>query len=738
MEAIEPSTSFVEVWVASAVDALDRPFHYALPPELKGRVLPGMRVEVPFGRRRSQAFVIRLLTEPEFSPVKEIYHVLDKAPLLTEELLHLSKWVGDYYLCSRAAVLQAMLPFPSRRAKKGQHAFLALPPEKAREALDSLVKKAPRQARALMLLLERGSLSVKELKAETGADTGVIRALEGKGLATLKEGEERGFRGPAGTGERVTLTLEQEKALKALEKALDRRERETFLLHGVTGSGKTEIYLRICQKSLTAGRGSLVLVPEISLTGQMIERFQSFFGSRAALLHSKLSPGERYDEWCRLLSGKARIAVGPRSAVFAPVRDLGVIILDEEHEWTYKQEETPRYHAREVARERARGQGSLVVLGSATPSLESYYRAQRGGYKLLRLSRRVLERPMPPVSVVDMRQELKEGNRRMFSRSLLKHLQETVEAGEKALLFLNRRGHSTCVLCRECGLVIRCPHCEIAMTYHSQDIKLLCHYCSKGIRVPDTCPKCGSRYIKYFGTGTQKVEEEIRSCFPQTGIWRMDTDTTSRKGAHSKILQSFTGKGAAILIGTQMVAKGLDIPGITLVGVLAADMGLNLPDFRAGERTFQLLTQVAGRTGRGAEVGRVIVQTYEPEHYAIQAAREHDYETFYAQESRSRQELGYPPYSSFIRLLLTGEEESRVALASSHLARMAPRWRGVEFLGPVKCPLARVAAASRWHLVLKGKDRRLLRACAREITAAVRKNHANVTIVPDVDPLNML
>ncbi len=660
---------YIEVRVASAVDALDRPFHYALPPELRGQVLPGMRVEVPFGRRKAQAFVTGLLEEPEFFPVKEIYRVLDPLPLLTEELLHLSSWVGDYYLCSRAAVLQAMLPFPSPKRKRKR-----------------------------------------------------------------KEEAPRGRQG----GQEISLTPEQEGALSALKESLARREEETFLLHGGTGSGKTEIYLRLCRESLARGRGALVLVPEISLTAQMIQGFRKLFGSRAALLHSRLSRGERYDEWCRLLSGEARIAIGPRSAVFAPVLDLGVIILDEEHEWTYKQEETPRYHALEVARERARGQGALVLLGSATPSLESYYRAREGGYRLLSLPRRVLERPMPPVTVVDMREELKEGNRRMFSRLLLQRLQETVEAGGKALLFLNRRGHSTCVLCRECGLVIRCPRCEIAMTYHSQETKLLCHYCSNTAAAPDTCPKCGSRYIKYFGTGTQRVEKEIRSLFPETGIFRMDTDTTSRKGAHGKILGSFKEEGAAILIGTQMVAKGLDIPGITLVGVMAADLGLNLPDFRAGERTFQLLTQVAGRTGRGGFGGQVIVQAYEPEHYAIRAAREHDYEGFYDQEIKAREELGYPPFSSFIRLLLTGAEESQVALAAAGAGRMSPRWRGVEFLGPVKCPLARVAASSRWHLVLKGKDMGHLRACAREITAAVREGPPHVSIIPDVDPLSML
>lgn len=732
---------YVEVQVAVAAQAVNKPFHYALPEELVGRVEPGMRVEVPFGARKIQAFVLRLLDEPEVPVVKEITRILDTTPLLSLEMLQLSKWLGEYYLCSRSAVLQAMLPLKKEvRKKKTEYALLSLPPAEIREQINLLKAKAPRQARVLAYLLEKGPCNLPELKRTAKADQSVIRALQEKRILAVRQGDLKlaCLYGQNSEDRGITLTPHQGSALKALSESLLARENKTFLLHGVTGSGKTEIYLRIIEKSLQQGRGAMVLVPEISLTAQMIQRFQDLFGSRVALLHSKLSQGERYHEWTRLLTGEACIAIGPRSAVFAPVRNLGVIVLDEEHERTYKQEETPRYHAGVVARERARMNSALVVLGSATPSLESYERALRGHYTLLTLPRRVEERPMPPVTVVDMREEMKAGNRKMFSRQLLDALAQTMAEKQKALLFLNRRGHSTCVLCRECGLVLRCPYCDISLTYHSQDTKLLCHYCSYTASIPDTCPKCGSVYIKYFGTGTQRVEEQIRTFFPETGIWRMDTDTTSRKGSHSRILRAFQKKGPAILIGTQMIAKGLDIAGITLVGVITADVGLNLPDFRAGERTFQLLTQVAGRTGRGSHTGRVIVQSYSPEHYAIKAAKNHDYETFYHQEIKSRQELGYPPFSNFIRLIFMAEDEKALSAACGEMTSLFAGYADVEFLGPVQCPFSKVADSCRWHVVLKGKEKDKLRACAREIGDFVRGNYSTLHMVTDVDPLNML
>ncbi len=735
-------TKYIEVQISVTAAAVNKPFHYALPSHYEKLIQPGMRIQVPFGHRQVEAFVLAFVDKPEVAAAKEILKPLDVVPYLTPELLDLSRWIRDYYLCSRAAVLQAMLPFPAGiRQKKVKFVQLSLDSKQLADKLILLENKAPRQVRVLNHLKKDVFQTLSHLLKETSTDYAVIRAMQKKGYLQLIEGTMP--RKPLKTLSQPTkkqliLTPEQLRALEELQKSIETGEKKTFLLHGVTGSGKTEIYLRSIEQVLQRGKGAIVMVPEISLTPLMIERFRSFFGSRVALLHSKLSQGERYDEWCRLLSGEACIAVGARSAVFAPVSNLGIIILDEEHEWTYKQGETPRYHAAVLAEERARRNGALLVLGSATPSLESYWKAIKNEYKLLELPWRVTGEKMPKVKILDMRKELKAGNRTMFSSLLISRLTETLNKGNKALLFLNRRGHSTCVLCRGCGLVMRCPSCDISLTFHSQQPKLICHYCSYLIKVPQVCPACSSHYIKYFGTGTQKVEEEISKLFPATGIWRLDVDTASRKDAHVKILQSFQKKGPGILIGTQMIAKGLDIADIALVGVIIADTGLTLPDFRAGEKTFQLLTQVAGRAGRGKFPGEVIVQTYAPEHYSILAAQKHDFKGFFAQEIAIRKELSYPPHSYMLRLLLTSKDENILSEASRKLAEVTKNNLQVECLGPAPCSFAKIKDNYRRHLVLKGNNREDLRLVARQGIEFIKKNYRHLTIIPDVDPLNML
>ncbi len=733
---------YVEVQVSVSAKQVDRPFHYYVPPALEKKIQPGMRVEVPFGPRKTEAFVLNIIEKTEVKKIKAINKLLDNYPLITKELLDLSAWIGKYYLCSRSIVLQTMLPFPvGIKKKEVKHAKLTLEKNDVDEVLALLLIKAPRQGRVIKYLRENKEESLPRLLKATNSDYSVIKTLENKGyisLSLIDISRDPFIGSPLEERKEVTLSLEQKNALTLLESSLIENKSKTFLLHGVTGSGKTEIYLRIIEKALKQGKGAIVMVPEISLTPQMIQRFRSFFGSRVALLHSRLSQGERYDEWCRLLSGAAQIAVGPRSAIFAPVNNLGVLILDEEHERTYKQEERPRYHAADVAQERALRNNALLLLGSATPSLESYYKGKQGEYTLIELSKRVTGKDLPPVSVVDMREELKSGNKKMFSTSLLTALEEVVENKEKALLFLNRRGHSTCVLCRECGLVIRCPSCDISLTFHSYDSKLICHYCNHTSRAPDICPSCKSRYIKFFGVGTQKIEEEIRKIFPTVGIWRMDMDTTSRKDAHRKILESFQHEGAGILIGTQMIAKGLDIPEITLVGVITADTGLNFPDFRASERTFQLLTQVAGRAGRGQTPGRVIVQTYAPQHYSILTAKEHDFKSFYDEEIESRRELLYPPFSYLLRLVLTGQNEEVLERASKDLLENLRRSTNLNILGPAPCPFKKVKDYFRWHIVFRGKSLEKLRQGACIGVDFINKHYSDIKIIVDVEPLNML
>ncbi|NOX97336.1 MAG: primosomal protein N' [Nitrospirae bacterium] len=536
-------------------------------------------------------------------------------------------------------------------------------------------------------------------------------------------------------------TSEQQEALQLIEKCLHNRS-GVVLLHGVTGSGKTEVYLHAIARVLERGQQAIVLLPEISLTPQTVERFRSRFGERIALWHSRLSAGERYREWVRIREGKADIVIGARSAIFAPVKDLGLIVLDEEHETSYKQAETPKYHAREVALERARAAGAVVILGTATPSLESYFQAGRGNYKLAQLTRRVDDRVMPEVEIIDMRKELiTRGNRSVFSFFLQQAIRETLERREQVILFLNRRGFSTFVLCRECGEVVRCKHCDVSLIYHSKTDRIHCHYCNCQQEKPQFCPECRSRKIGYLGVGTQKVENEVAKLFPQAILGRMDSDTMTRKGSHARMLNSFRKQEVDILIGTQMIAKGLDFPRVTLVGVVSADTALSLADFRAGERTFQLLTQVAGRTGRGDLGGKVIVQTYNPEHYSIQSARLHDYAGFYRQEIKFRQELGYPPFKHLINITLQSPNQDRLIKLAQSLGKLleAGAEKGVEVLGPVPAPLPRLKSRWRWRIILKGNKVCQMREVVKEsLTQLKGPASRGVKILLDIDPMGML
>jgi primosomal protein N' (replication factor Y) len=610
-----------------------------------------------------------------------------------------------------------------------------------------LPKRATKQRQAMEYLLSRqesGSewIPQEEIREDTGVAASIVRALADKGLVEIAKRQI--WRDPLRRESFVPvipprLTPAQESAWGAVAQDLEQPAGHPFLLHGVTGSGKTEIYLRAVQRALEQGRGAIVLVPEIALTPQTIRRFGARFPMTIAVMHSHLSPGERYDQWRRLRAGDLRLVVGSRSAIFAPVRDLGLIVLDEEHEWSYKQERTPNYHARDVAVHLARLAGATTILGSATPDLESVYRAKRGEYVYLTLPQRVMGhrkvlqrqaihlqqrhtqyRPvgkdlneamyaeLPPVEIVDMRAELKSGNTNIFSRSLKTAMDQALGKGEQIILFLNRRGAATFVMCRDCGHVMKCPRCDVPLTYHSSRENLICHHCNYQSDVPKQCPACHSHRIKFFGIGTQRVEQLVQQTYPQARIVRWDLDTTGGKLSHEQLLDRFIKGEADIMIGTQMIAKGLDLPRVTLVGVITADTIINLPDFRSGERTFQLLTQVSGRAGRSILGGKVIIQTYTPQHYAIRAAAQHDYDAFYEQEIAFRREHWYPPLSHLVRLIYLHPNAEAAQREAEHLHRILSQKIArlglpeVDLIGPAPAFFARVRGRWRWQIIVRG------------------------------------
>lgn len=575
---------------------------------------------------------------------------------------------------------------------------------------------------------------------EARVSISVLEAVIDKGAAQFIQ--EEVFRDPftkeVSRTHALQLTSEQQVALQAITTAMDQQIAQTFLLHGVTGSGKTEVYLQAIQKVLEEGKEAIMLVPEISLTPQMTERFRSRFGEMVAVMHSGLSVGEKYDEWRKIQQGKVKVVVGARSAIFAPFTNIGLIILDEEHESTYKQEDSPRYHARDVAIWRSEFYNCPIILGSATPALESFARAKKGVYKLLSLKHRALHQALPTVFIADMREELRQGNRSMFSQSLIEAIRLRLEKKEQMVLFLNRRGYSSFVLCRDCGTVVQCPNCDISLTYHRTTEKLKCHYCGYEEHVPQICPQCQSDHIRYFGTGTQKVEEELYKLFPEARVLRMDVDTTKHKGAHEEILETFGAGHADILLGTQMIAKGLDFPNITLVGVLSADTSLHLPDYRAAERTFQLLTQVSGRAGRHDKLGEVIIQTYTPEHYAIELAKTQEYEPFYEREMFLRRRSNYPPYY-FVALIQLSHED--VMMAAEYAGRVADWLRGnlsnqVAIIGPTTASIARLQNRYRYQCLIKYKIEPNLIPVLQRLLAMYRAEwiKQGILMTVDLDP----
>ena len=652
---------------------LDEAFDYGVPKALAKDICAGKRVWVDFGQRRLVGYVIGLSPSTEVSNIKPVIEVIDDSPILSDEILKLTREISEYYMCSWGEALDAAVPSSLKKGKT-------------------------------------------EMGSRVSDDTT-----------------------PVASSDHLKLTQEQATAVGAISRAVEEDRHEVFLLHGITGSGKTEVYLQAISKVLERGGGCIVLVPEISLTPQTVERFRSRFQEKVAVFHSRLTAGQKYLEWKKLREGTCHIVVGARSAIFSPVRNLKLIVVDEEHDTSYKQQDAPRYNAVDVAAIRSRLSSGVVILGTATPSLESYYKAKNGEYRLLELTHRIQQRPLPNVKIIDMRQELIERRRRriIFSRYLIEAMERVVKNNEQVILFLNRRGFSTYANCKKCGYVEVCKKCNVALNYHSDKKKLICHYCNYQKEPVNICPSCNGSYIDYFGFGTQRVESELHRHFPTESIARMDTDATTKRGSHDMILKAFAQAKTRILIGTQMVAKGHDFPGVTLVGVISADTALNLPDFRAGERTFQLLTQVAGRAGRGVLAGEVIIQTYVPHHYTITSAIYHDYIDFYKKEIALRKELLLPPFSNLITLTARSYKEDKARMCAEDLAREILKKRPagmIDLTGPAEAFVYRLRRQYRWNIILKVRDIDKVTVELKAFLKRFKKPHG-VTLTADVDPL---
>lgn len=635
---------------------------------------------------------------------------------------------------------------PRVRIKKEEYIRLTCSPEKARSLAAQIMSKAPRQSAILNALGDQPQVSARELLTVTGSSRESLRSLIEKGVissylnSTYREPD---FYYPETVHRQITLTEEQNRAVQEIQADLNKNQHKVFLLQGITGSGKTEVYIQVIRKLLDADKNAIVLVPEIALTPQTAHRFRSIFGDEVAVLHSGLGTGERFDQWRRVRKGLHRVVVGARSALFAPLENLGIIVVDEEHESTYKQNRNPRYHAVEVALKRAKIEQCPVILGSATPAIESRYRAECGDYTQLTLTSRVEGRKLPQMHIVDLKEELKKGNRSIFSLILQSEMQKCIDAENKFILFLNRRGYASFILCRNCGFVPKCKRCAVSFTYHRDKLRLLCHHCNSTTLVPQTCPNCGSTRIRDFGVGTQKVEGELRKLFPDLNIVRMDADTTRGRDTHRKKLIEFQSKPKSVLLGTQMIAKGLDFPEVTLVGVINGDTALNLPDFRAAERTFQLLMQVSGRAGRGQQPGKVVLQTYLPENYALSALSSGEYDSFYKQEIVLRRELDYPPFCRLINIQVSGKDNAKVERAAQRISRLisqADHRRILSILGPAAAPFFRIKGRFRWHIVLKVSDAALISEFLREQFRQINwlRSEDDIRLIVDVDPVWML
>ena len=731
---------YAEIILNSDALEIDRPFTYKIPVELKERVKIGQIVKVPFGTKNktSEGFVLALKREEEIDKsfrVKKVASIVTDEPIIDKNDIKLIYFLREKYLCKYIDAFRLLIPVGIMKGAKSKSKKVIV--FKSDDL--SSIKNSEGYIEIINFLKENsGKYTKTELINTNSISKYKLNKLIENGLLEVEE--EIVFR-----YNNRTYNIDFEKELTAQQKqVLDEYINSSdnlFLLKGVTGSGKTEVYMRMVEDALNKGKSAIVLVPEISLTPQMIERFKGRFGKDVALFHSKLSDGERFDEWFRVKSGKAKLVIGARSAIFLPVKNLGLIIIDEEHENTYKSDQNPKYQTKEVAEFLSNQKGCKVVLGTATPTIETFYRALIGELKLLELNSRVDGKAMPPMKVVDMRNELKSGNASLFSRELFNEIKEKLSKKEQIILFLNRRGFSTFVSCRSCGYVFKCEECDISMTYHRNGL-LVCHYCGKTKSTPKKCPKCDSKYVKFFGAGTQRVEEEVKKYFKEVKVLRMDVDTTRSKDSYENIYNTFKDGKADILIGTQMISKGLDFKNVTLVGILAADMSINIPDYRASERTFQIITQVAGRAGRGEKQGNVIIQTYTPDHYSLKYAINYDYEGFYEREFTVRALMKYPPFGKILLINAISKKEDLLKQfmhkISNGIKLLVEKEKDIDVLGPIPCLIAKVKENYRWQIVIKGEFESEFAKKIKELLYDKSNNVYNdIRISMDINPNNL-
>lgn len=706
---------FAQIIIDISHEKVDRTFDYRIPPQLEDRISVGVLVKIPFGKGNSlrKGYVVGITDHADYDAdkIKEIAGIVEGSVSAESQLIMLAWWLKEQYGSTMNQALKTVLPVKQKVKPKEKKVLRLLIPEEQLEALTAEAEKKSYKARVRLFkaLKENPLIPYEVASGQMNLLAATLKPVIEKGYVALES--EEIFRNPVkDAGSRVKavdLNGEQQAVADAFCEDYEAGKRETYLIHGITGSGKTEVYMEMISRVISEGMQVIVLIPEIALTYQTVMRFYGRFGNRVSIINSRLSAGERYDQFERARGGDIDIMIGPRSALFTPFSRLGLIIIDEEHEGAYKSEVVPRYHARDVAVKRAQMQNASVVLGSATPSLEAYTKALRGEYRMFSLHTRAkADSRLADVAVVDLREELKDGNKSIFSRRLQQMIGDRLEKKEQIMMFINRRGYANFVSCRSCGEAIKCPHCDVTLTLH-KDNRLVCHYCGYSIPMPDKCPSCGSPYIANFGVGTQKIEMMTKKMFPQARVLRMDLDTTSKKGGHEEILSAFAEGDADILIGTQMIVKGHDFPDVTLVGVLAADLSLYTPDYRAAERTFQLLTQAAGRAGRDARHGDVIIQTYNPEHYSIVTAAEQDYETFYHQEMAYRRLMKYPPVNVLFTVQMASKSEAALVEAADRLAaHITPQAdeEKVQMIGPVDASVYKINDIYRKILYLKQEN----------------------------------
>lgn len=747
---MDKKTLYANIIIDISHEKLDRTFQYRIPEKLLDQIHPGTPVEIPFGRsnRKIRGYVVEVTEEPEFAPerIKPVSHVIREGIPIEGQLIALAAWMRENFGGTMNQALKTVLPVKQKTTEKEQRLIWLKPdPTTAKALLGELQRKhQTARARLLEALLEQSPLPYETVTQKLNITVSVIRAMQERELIRVES--IRSWRNPLDQmkkqGTVVTLNPAQQQIVTGIENGWRSGDERPCLIHGVTGSGKTEVYMELIKSVLREGKQAIVLIPEIALTFQTVLRFYNHFGERVSILNSRMSPGERSDQFERAKRGLLDVMIGPRSALFTPFPNLGVIIIDEEHEAAYKSETVPRYHARETAIARGMLCGAHVVLGSATPSVESYDRAQQGQYRLFEMKERVSARPLPTVYTVDLREELRNGNRSILSDRLRKLMTDRLEKKEQIMLFLNRRGVAGFVSCRSCGEVIKCPHCDVSLNLHN-DGKLVCHYCGYQQPMVKKCPSCGSSYVGGFKAGTQKIEQYVRQQFPSARVLRMDLDTTRKKGGYESILSAFSNQEADILIGTQMIVKGHDFPNVTLVGILAADLSLHISDYRAPERTFQLLTQAAGRAGRGCRQGEVVIQTYHPEHYSIVTAAAQDYEAFFQQEIFFREMLHYPPKWHMLVVHAASEKEMLVKQAQDMLkykllTKMEKEKEHLQIIGPADAAVSRINDIFRKVLYVKAEDYQLLVHAKNMLEQEIRKDPAfrAVTIQFDFDPMN--